>query len=124
MQYGEVQKVGVDLSKTTPQACFPLALWYQVLRRHMSYFADEDSLNGFLQHIGTDNPFFERFATLAATFDVSGNHRQPFETWDCVEPDPRDLVGKMTSMDPARRITAREALQHRWFNQLERELTE
>ena len=28
-----------------------------------------------------------------------------------------DLVGKMANLDPTRRITAREALQHRWFSQ-------
>ncbi|KAK1142258.1 hypothetical protein N8T08_008002 [Aspergillus melleus] len=44
-----------------------------------------------------------------------GDLRQPFRHWDYVEPDLRDIVGKMTSLDPTKRITAREALQHRWF---------
>lgn len=89
--------------------------WRHILRRHISYFADEVSFNGFLQHIGRENVFFERSVALAGTF-TPGQLRQPFETWDYVDPDLRDLVGKMTNLDPTRRITAREALQHRWFN--------
>lgn len=90
--------------------------WRHILRRHVSYFADEDSLKGFLSHIQMDNPFFERVADLVTTF-VPGDLRQPIEKWRYLEPDLKDLVSKMTIMDPARRITAKEALEHRWFNQ-------
>lgn len=90
--------------------------WRYILRRHLSYFADEDGLNGFLEHIGEENPFYERLVALASSFTPE-NLRQPFESWDYVEPDLRDLVGKMTNLDPTRRITARQALEHRWFSQ-------
>ncbi|KAE8352417.1 kinase-like domain-containing protein [Aspergillus coremiiformis] len=90
--------------------------WRYILRRHISYFADEDGLNGFLQHIGKENPFYERLITLASNF-TPGNLRQPFKYWEYVEPDLRDLVGKMTILDPTKRITAREAFQHHWFSQ-------
>ncbi|KDB31039.1 serine/threonine protein kinase [Trichophyton rubrum D6] len=90
--------------------------WHYIHRRHIFYFADEDSFNGFLQHIGKENIFFESLVALAGTF-TPGQLRQSFETWDYVDPDLRDLVGKMTNLDPSRRITAREALQHRWFSQ-------
>ncbi|QVM09325.1 hypothetical protein D8B26_003988 [Coccidioides posadasii str. Silveira] len=90
--------------------------WRYVLRRHIYYFADEDSFNGFLQHIGKENIFYERLVALASSF-TPGNLRQPFQTWDYVDPNLRDLVGKMTNLDPTRRITARGALQHRWFSQ-------
>ncbi|KAM5498580.1 hypothetical protein McaMca56_003632 [Microsporum canis] len=90
--------------------------WHHVLRRHVSYFADEDGLNGFLKHIGKENPFYERFVALASSFGP-GEGRQPFQTWNYIDPDLRDLVGKMTSLDPVRRITAGEALEHRWFRQ-------
>ncbi|KAI2000014.1 killer toxin resistant protein [Ophidiomyces ophidiicola] len=91
--------------------------WRYVLRRHISYFADEDSFNGLLQHIGKENIFYERLVALANSF-TPGNFRQPFKSWDYVDPSFRDLVGKMTNLDPTRRITAREALQHCWFGQL------
>ena len=90
--------------------------WRYILRRHISYFTDEDGLNGFLQHIGRENPFFERIVALSQDFP-SGGPRQPFSLWEYVEPELRDLVGKMTNMDPRRRITAQEALVHPWFSQ-------
>ncbi|TGJ77142.1 hypothetical protein E0Z10_g10739 [Xylaria hypoxylon] len=90
--------------------------WRYILRRHLSYFADRDGFNGFLQHIGEDNPFYERVIAIANEFPP-GNRRQPFESWDDVDPIFRDLVTKMTRLDPALRITAREALNHPWFGQ-------
>ncbi|KAF2966785.1 hypothetical protein GQX73_g6782 [Xylaria multiplex] len=90
--------------------------WRYILRRHLSYFADKDGFNGFLQHIGEDNPFYERVITIANDFPP-GNRRQPFESWDDVDPVFRDLVVKMTRLDPVLRITAREVLSHPWFSQ-------
>lgn len=88
--------------------------WRYILRRHISYFADEEGLNGLLEHIGAGNLYYERLVALADSFQP-GDQRQPFESWDYVEPDLRDLVGKMTNLDPRKRITAEEALRHRWF---------
>ncbi|KAE8154312.1 kinase-like domain-containing protein [Aspergillus avenaceus] len=90
--------------------------WRYILRRHLSYFADEDGLNGFLGHIGKENPFHERLLALANTFTLE-DPRQPFTRWQYVDPDLRDLVGKMTNLEPTRRITAKEALRHCWFSQ-------
>lgn len=90
--------------------------WRYILRKHISYFADQDGLNWLLQHIGEENAFYERLVSLANSF-TPGDLRQPFHTWDYVEPDLRDLVGKMTNLDPTKRITAGEALQHHWFTQ-------
>jgi serine/threonine protein kinase len=41
--------------------------------------------------------------------------RAPFSLWKDIDPEFKDLVGKMTNIDPERRITAHEALSHRWF---------
>ncbi|EEH10324.1 conserved hypothetical protein [Histoplasma capsulatum G186AR] len=90
--------------------------WRYVLRRHISYFADEQGLNGLLKHIGEDNPFYGQLIALTGDFN-SGNPRMPFEAWEYVDPEFRDLVGKMTNLDPTRRITARQALEHSWFSQ-------
>ncbi|EER39169.1 conserved hypothetical protein [Histoplasma capsulatum H143] len=90
--------------------------WRYVLQRHISYFADEQGLIGLLKHIGEDNPFHGRLIALAGDFN-SGNPRMPFEAWEPVDPEFRDLVGKMTNLDPTRRITARQALEHSWFSQ-------
>ncbi|QSS55572.1 hypothetical protein I7I53_03488 [Histoplasma capsulatum var. duboisii H88] len=90
--------------------------WRYVLQRHISYFADEQGLIGLLKHIGEDNPFHGRLIALAGDFN-SGNPRMHFEAWEPVDPEFRDLVGKMTNLDPTRRITARQALEHSWFSQ-------
>ncbi len=90
--------------------------WRYILRRQISFFGEEEGFKGLLQWIGEKNPFFERLVTIAATFD-SANPRKPFEKWHFVNAQFRDLVCKMTNLDPARRITAREALEHPWFAQ-------
>lgn len=88
--------------------------WRYILRRHLSYFSDRDGFNGFLQHIGEENPFYERVIALANDFPP-GNRRQPFEIWEGIDPIFKDLIVKMTRLDPALRITARDALSHPWF---------
>ena len=67
-----------------------------------------------LQWIGEKNLFFERLVTLAGSFDAA-SPRKPFGKWYFVDTLFRDLVCRMTNLDPARRITALEALQHPWF---------
>ncbi|CAG8957119.1 hypothetical protein HYFRA_00009320 [Hymenoscyphus fraxineus] len=91
--------------------------WRYVLKRHISLFANEDGFKGLLQWIGEENPFFERLITLAANFDKEGEPRRPFELRHYVDAEFRDLVGRMTNLDPAKRITAREALEHPWFKE-------
>ncbi|KAI1865297.1 uncharacterized protein JN550_008345 [Neoarthrinium moseri] len=91
-------------------------VWWHILRRHVSFFADEDGLKGLLQHIGEENVFFQRFIAVAADFDAE-KPRKPFALWHYVDLELRDLVVKMTNLDPARRITARKALDHPWFRQ-------
>ncbi|TPR11314.1 Fungal Zn(2)-Cys(6) binuclear cluster domain family protein [Aspergillus niger] len=88
--------------------------WRHVLRLHLSYFADIEGVERFLEHIGEQNPFFERILELINTFGP-GNPRQPVEHWDFLEPELKDLVAKMTYLDPRGRITSKEALEHPWF---------
>lgn len=91
--------------------------WRHILRRHISYFAtDEDSFKGLLRHVEEDDLWFDRFAALAGDFDAE-RPRKPFAEWQYVDVGFRDLIVKMTNLDPARRITAREALEHPWLQQ-------
>ncbi|RMD41269.1 hypothetical protein DV735_g3872, partial [Chaetothyriales sp. CBS 134920] len=89
--------------------------WWYILRRHISFFADEDGLKGLLRHIGEENDFFDRLIALAGDFNAE-RPRKPFSMWHYVDAELRDLIVKMTNLDPARRITAREALEHPWFH--------
>ena len=87
-----------------------------ILRRHLSFFASEmEDFEGFIAyHGGDDNPFVKRLKELLCTFSEE-EPRLPFGRWQQVDPQFRDLICKMTCMDPSRRITARKALQHPWF---------
>ncbi|KAH6623288.1 kinase-like domain-containing protein [Chaetomium tenue] len=87
-----------------------------ILRRHLSLFArDMEDFEGFIAyHGGDDNPFVKRLKELLYTFSEE-EPRLPFGRWQQVDPRFRDLICKMTCMDPSRRITAWEALQHPWF---------
>ncbi|KAI1752906.1 kinase-like domain-containing protein [Xylaria castorea] len=77
--------------------------------------ADEEDFEGFIAfHGGEDKPFVERIKELCKTF-TEEKPRLPFGRWQQMDPQFRDLVCKMTCMDPLRRITARKALQHPWF---------
>lgn len=84
-----------------------------VLERQLSYFSDVDSLGGLLQYLG-DNPWAQIFTIVAEGFDKE-HPRAPFALWEGIDPEFKDLVGKMMSVDPKRRITANDALSHRWF---------
>lgn len=85
-----------------------------ILSRHISYFGDHDGFKGLLEHLGEDSPFTDRIINLATEFSVS-NPRKPFQARHGVDVQFRDLVCKMTNLDPATRITARKALEHEWF---------
>ncbi|KPI44380.1 MAP kinase kinase kinase mkh1 [Cyphellophora attinorum] len=88
----------------------------QILHRHLSYFAaDTKDFEGFAaSYGGDDNPCVLRFKQLLCYFNEI-QPRYPFVGWQQVDAQFRDLVCRMTYMDPSRRITAREALGHPWL---------
>ncbi|CEN61877.1 hypothetical protein ASPCAL08525 [Aspergillus calidoustus] len=67
-----------------------------------------------LSILHNENVFQERLIDLVGTF-APENASQPLETWGHLDPDLRDLIGGMTRLDPRQRITAKEALHHRWI---------
>ena len=89
----------------------PLAI---VLERQISYFPDADGIDAFLRHLGSDNPWVRIFEVVRDGFGTD-NPRRPFSLWKGVDEDFKDLVCAMTNFDPEKRITAREALSHKWF---------
>lgn len=93
-----------------------------ILERQLSYFAEPDTFNSLLGHLGPESPWCEIFTVIRSGFN-DRNLRKPFRLWKGEKPgfdeDFKDLVGGMTNFDPALRITAREALAHRWFADVE-----
>ena len=89
-----------------------------ILRLHVSHFAwDMDDFESFIDyHGGEDTPFVQRMIGILESFTVE-NKRLPFNRWQGLDPNFKDLVGKMTCMDPRRRITAAEALRHPYFGE-------
>ncbi|KAJ9375779.1 hypothetical protein DTO063F5_9176 [Paecilomyces variotii] len=88
----------------------PLAI---VIERQLSYFADKDGLKEFLKLPG-DSPWVDVFQVTWNAFSEN-NPRRPFSLWDGMDDDFKSLICGMTNFDPERRITAREALAHKWF---------
>lgn len=90
-----------------------------ILRLHVSHFVTTvDHFGGFVEyHGGEEDPFVQRFIGLLASFDGKNEKRMPFSKWYPVDPQFKNLVCKMTCLDPRRRITAREALQHPFFTE-------
>ncbi|KAB8221149.1 hypothetical protein BDV33DRAFT_171110 [Aspergillus novoparasiticus] len=86
----------------------PLAV---VIERHIFYFADEDGFNGFLEHLG-DNPWVRVFEVTRDGFKQE-TPREPFASWNGVDDDFKSLVCAMARFDPGKRITARQALEHK-----------
>lgn len=92
----------------------PLAV---VLERQISYFADEEGLNGLLMHLG-DSPWCQVFKTLRDGFNIT-NPRKPNTLWKGIDKDFKDFLTGLTKFDPSKRLTAEEALQHPWFKEVE-----
>lgn len=44
---------------------------------------------------------------------------EPFSEWSDVEDDFKDVIRGMADLDPSKRVTARQALAHPWFRDLE-----
>jgi serine/threonine protein kinase len=92
----------------------PLA---EIIERQMPYFADKDGIVGFLRYL-EDSPWRE---VIEITRDGFGkdNPRKPVTHWTGVDEEFRDLITDLTKFDPTQRLTAAEALEHKWFEVVE-----
>jgi hypothetical protein len=88
----------------------PLAV---ILERQISYFADEEGLNGLLKHLG-ESPWCQVLEVLRDEFNKT-NPRKLVSLWKGIDEDFRDLVTGLTKFDPIKRLMAKEALEHKWF---------
>jgi serine/threonine protein kinase len=68
---------------------------------------------GLLRHIG-DSSWVRVFEVIRDSFNKE-NPRKPFALWRGVDDVFKGFIRAMTNIDPERRITAHEALAHKWF---------
>ncbi|XP_065565645.1 calcium/calmodulin-dependent protein kinase type II alpha chain-like [Artemia franciscana] len=50
----------------------------------------------------------------------AGVYNYPSPEWDTITPEAKNLINKMLTLNPTKRITAEEALKHPWISQRER----
>lgn len=86
------------------------------LQRQVSYFGDQEGWNGLNIHI-SDNKTSRQILWKAWADRVADYHSyRPFSHWPNVTDDEfKDLIGRMTNLDPLKRATAQEMLEHPWF---------
>lgn len=87
----------------------------KVFELQVSYFGNYDACLGLMDHIRTDE-FAEYLSHVMGDF-TKDNPRTPIAYWQMLDHDPdfKDLMVQIMSIDPKRRLTAKEALAHPWF---------
>ena len=87
-----------------------------VVRHLLSHFGDREGLGGFVDHLDDGETAAWRDLVLDVVKEFTADKpRKPYSMWEDVDESFRDVITQMTSLDPKRRITAREALQHPYF---------
>ncbi|KFY50734.1 hypothetical protein V496_09209 [Pseudogymnoascus sp. VKM F-4515 (FW-2607)] len=89
-----------------------------VVKRLLSHFGDGPGLIGFVEHLDDSVAAWRDLVLDVIPEFTTTDPRKPFSMWEEVDEEFRDVVTKMTSLDPARRITAKEALEHPWFQDI------
>ncbi|KAJ5216913.1 calcium/calmodulin dependent protein kinase, partial [Penicillium chermesinum] len=86
------------------------------LQRQVSYFGDQQGINGLSRHISDDEVSCH---VLEMLWDGRTDEQipyKPFVEWpDVSDAAFRELIERLMNLDPAKRLTAREVLEHSWF---------
>ncbi|RIB08836.1 kinase-like domain-containing protein [Gigaspora rosea] len=60
-------------------------------------------------------PFYGENQAVLLQSIMAGNYEYDEEDWGEISDDAKDLIDKFLCFDPLKRITAKEALKHKWF---------
>jgi serine/threonine protein kinase len=87
------------------------------LQRLVSYFGDEEGVNGLKKYVGDEEMNLQILSMLWEDRNEENIGYKPFSEWPEAEHDEAlsDLIKRLMNLDPAKRITAFEALEHPWF---------
>ncbi|RYN78274.1 hypothetical protein AA0120_g11012 [Alternaria tenuissima] len=85
------------------------------LQRQISYFGDKEGLNGLMKHVGNEEANCEILGMLWEDRAADYIPYVPFPEWEEVDSTFKDLIQGLNNLDPSRRLTARQALDHPWF---------
>ncbi|KFX95874.1 hypothetical protein O988_05578 [Pseudogymnoascus sp. VKM F-3808] len=85
-----------------------------VVKRMLSHFGDGPGLVGLVEHLDDSAAAWRDVVLDVVPEFTTSNPGKPFSMWEDVDEGFRDVVTKMTSLDPAR-ISAKESLRHPWF---------
>jgi serine/threonine protein kinase len=89
------------------------------LQRQVSYFGDSEGINGLLKHISDDDMNCQVLRMLWDGRSEEDIPYRPFSEWpDVGDAAFKDLIRGLTNLDPAKRITACQALEHPWFAEI------
>jgi serine/threonine protein kinase len=89
------------------------------LQRAISYFGTHDSVDGLMTHLGDGDEQAVNRKVLEIIWE--GRHDKdipyrPFAEWkDGGDEVFKDFVGGMLHLDPRKRMTAKKALEHEWW---------
>lgn len=90
------------------------------LQRQVSYFGDQAGIDGLLKHISDDEVGSQVLRMFWEDRDEDRIPYIPFSEWvDVCDAAFNDLIRGLTCLDPTRRITAHQALQHEWLTDVE-----
>jgi serine/threonine protein kinase len=89
------------------------------LQRQVSYFGDQEGLYGLKRHIGDDEVGLTVLNMLWEDRHEPYIPYEPFLEWREVEDTAlKDLILQLMNLDPSKRITAQQALEHTWFKDI------
>jgi serine/threonine protein kinase len=102
-----------DFQKHQAQGALPALIR---LQRQVSYFGDLEGLDGLMKHVGDDEINCQVLQMLWKERTEDYIPYQPFSDWPDVSDEAfKDLIRGMMNLNPTKRVTARQALEHPWL---------
>ena len=80
-------------------------------RRQVAHFGDNGGLDGFIDYL----PEYVGRERVRAWLETPALPPSPFSERKGADPVFKNLIAGLMNLDPRKRLTAQEALEHEWF---------